>query len=234
MPANANGRSWRPAAVLWDMDGTLVDTEPAWMAAEHALAEAYGRTWSVEQALALVGSDLLAAGETIRVQLALPLSTGRIVEWLLDRVTESVEREVLWRPGARELLDDLRAHQVPCALVTMSYRRFAQAALRALPEGTFAAVVTGDEVDLGKPHPEPYLRAAHLLGVTIRDCIAIEDSEPGVASAEAAGCRVLVVPHHVAVPPAAQPSPNRRTVPSLVGLMTCDLSVMFGSLTAGR
>ena len=215
--------TWRPAAVLWDMDGTLVDTEPAWMDAEHALAAAYRSTWTHEQALGLVGSDLPTAGESIRTQMGLPLSAAQIVEWLLDRVTESVEREVLWRPGARELLRDLGAHQVPCGLVTMSYRRFAEAALRALPEGTFSAVVTGDEVDLGKPHPEPYLKAAELLGVPVRDCIAIEDSETGAVSAETAGCRVLVVPHHVDV----EPTPSRRVVLTLARLTTPDLAVLF-------
>jgi HAD superfamily hydrolase (TIGR01509 family) len=227
MHGDRNSATWRPAAVLWDMDGTLVDTEPAWMDAEHALAAAYSSTWTHEQAIGLVGSDLPTAGESIRNQMGLPLSAAQIVEWLLDKVTESVEREVLWRPGARELLRDLRAHLVPCGLVTMSYRRFAEAALRALPEGTFSAVVTGDEVNLGKPHPEPYLTAAELLGVAVRDCIAIEDSETGVVSAEAAGCRVLVVPNHVDV----EPTPSRRVVPSLAGLTMPDLAVLFDSWT---
>jgi HAD superfamily hydrolase (TIGR01509 family) len=227
MPADPVGAQWRPAAVLWDMDGTLVDTEPAWIAAELALAASYGSTWTVEQGLGLVGSELLAAGETIKAAMQLPLSTAEIIEWLLDRVTESVEREVCWRPGARELLTDLRAHDVPCALVTMSYRRFAQAALRALPEDTFAAVVTGDEVGLGKPHPQPYLTAAKLLGVRVGDCIAIEDSEPGASSAEAAGCRVLVVPHHVDI----DPTPYRRIVASLAGLTMSDLALLFDAPT---
>jgi len=227
MRADSVSASWRPAAVLWDMDGTLVDTEPAWIAAELALAETYGSAWTVEQGLGLVGSDLLAAGETIKAAMQLPLNTGEIIEWLLDRVTASVQREVCWRPGARELLTDLRAHDVPCALVTMSYRRFAQAALRALPVDTFAAVVTGDEVGCGKPHPEPFLTAAELLAVAVEECIAIEDSEPGVASAEAAGCRVLVVPHHVDI----DPTPHRRIVPSLAGLTLSDLAVLFDAPT---
>jgi HAD superfamily hydrolase (TIGR01509 family) len=227
MPADSAKVSWRPAAVLWDMDGTLVDTEPAWIEAELALAAAYGRAWTVEQGLGLVGSDLPTAGESIRVSMGLPLSADEIVEWLLDRVTESVEHKVLWRPGARELLTQLRAHGVPCGLVTMSYRRFARAALRALPPGTFAAVVTGDEVGLGKPHPQPYLTAAELLGVRVGDCIAIEDSEPGAASAEAAGCRVLVVPHHVDV----DPTPSRRIVATLAGLTMSDLALLFDAPT---
>jgi beta-phosphoglucomutase-like phosphatase (HAD superfamily) len=105
----------------------------------------------------------------------------------------------------------------------MSYRRFATAALGALPAGTFAAVVTGDEVGPGKPHPKPYITAAELLGVPVGECIAIEDSEPGVASAEAAGCRVLVVPHHVDI----DPTPYRRIVASLAGLTMSDLAFLF-------
>ena len=106
-----------------------------------------------------------------------------------------------WRPGAVELLASLQEHGVPCALVTMSYRRFVAPILAALPEGTFAHVVTGDAVLHGKPHPEPYLKAARALGVDPADCLAIEDSNTGARSAEAAGCTVLVVPNHVPVLP---------------------------------
>jgi HAD superfamily hydrolase (TIGR01509 family) len=188
-----------PAAVLWDMDGTLVDTEPYWIDAEYALAERYGGTWSREHALNLVGNDLIESGRYIREHMGIDLEPSLIVEELLDRVIASVERSVPWRPGAVELLASLQEHGVPCALVTMSYRRFAGPVLAALPEGTFAAVVTGDAVLRGKPHPEPYLKAARALGVDPADCLAIEDSNTGARSAEAAGCTVLVVPNHVPV-----------------------------------
>ncbi len=96
----------------------------------------------------------------------------------------------------------------------MSYAELAAAMTDALPAGTFAAVVTGDAVTLGKPHPEPYLRAAELLGVDSAECVAVEDSPPGVASAEAAGCRVLAVPLHVAIPAA----PGRSRVDGFEGV----------------
>ena len=189
-----------PAAVLWDMDGTLVDTEPYWIAAEHEIVEEHGGTWSDEFAHQLVGNDLLVSATFIKDNSAVPWEPERIVDELLARVISRVTEHVPWRPGARELLSALREQGVPSALVTMSWRSLADAVVGALPDGTFAAVVTGDEVSHGKPHPEPYRAAARLLGVSVEDCVAIEDSPTGVRSAVAAGVPTLAVPHVVAVP----------------------------------
>jgi HAD superfamily hydrolase (TIGR01509 family) len=188
-----------PAAVLWDMDGTLVETEPYWIESEYELVKEYGGTWSDQHALELVGNDLIESGRYIREHAGIDLEPSEIVELLLDKVVARIEHSVPWRPGAVELLADLRSHGVRCALVTMSYLRFVAPVLEALPEGTFEVVVTGDAVTRGKPHPEPYQTAAAVLGVDPSDTIAIEDSNTGVRSAEAAGCRVLVVPNHVPV-----------------------------------
>ena len=187
------------AAVLWDMDGTLVDTEPYWIATEYAMAEKYGGTWSQEHAMNLVGSALLESGDYIRVHMGIDRTPQQIVDELLDGVVALVEDDVPWRPGARELLTDLRSHGVPCALVTMSWQRFVEPILARLPAGTFATVVTGDRVEFAKPHPEPYLSAAAELGHPPDACIAIEDSNTGAKSAVAAGCTVLCVPHHVPI-----------------------------------
>ena len=188
-----------PAAVLWDMDGTLVDTEPYWIATEYALAEKYGGTWSDEHAMNLVGSALLASGDYIRVHMGIDRTPQQIVDELLDGVVARVEDEVPWRPGARELLTDLHREGVPCGLVTMSWQRFVDPILARLPEGAFATVVTGDRVEYGKPHPEPYLTAAAELGHDPGECLAIEDSNTGAKSAVAAGCTVLCVPNHVPI-----------------------------------
>ena len=188
-----------PAAVLWDMDGTLVDTEPYWIATEYALAEKYGGTWSQEHALNLVGKALLDSGDYIRVHMGIDRTPQEIVDELLDGVVARVEEDVPWRPGARELLTDLEEHGIPCALVTMSWQRFVAPILAQLPDRTFVTVVTGDRVEFGKPHPEPYLTAAAELGVDAEDCVAIEDSNTGAKSAVAAGCTVLCVPHHVPI-----------------------------------
>ncbi|WP_240640970.1 HAD family hydrolase [Nocardioides ferulae] len=203
-----------PAAVLWDMDGTLVDTEPYWIATEYELAERFGGVWSHEHAMNLVGNDLLSSGRYIREHMGIDLAPEVIVELLLDGVVARVEQEVPWRPGAVELLTGLGAAGVPCALVTMSYQRFVDPVLAALPDGVFDVVVTGDAVANGKPHPEPYLTAARLLGVDADQCLAIEDSDTGTRSAESAGCHVLVVPHHVPVPAA----PGRAFVETLAGV----------------
>jgi HAD superfamily hydrolase (TIGR01509 family) len=212
-----------PAAVLWDMDGTLVDTEPYWISAEHAIVEEAGGVWNDEYALQLVGNDLLVSAEFIRDHSPVTLTPLEIIDELLARVVVQVREHVPWRPGAVELLTALGEAGVPNALVTMSWRSLADSVLDALPAGTFAAVVTGDEVQHGKPHPEPYLAAARALGVGVADCIAIEDSPTGVRSAVAAGVRTLAVPHVVAVPVTA----GAVQVPSLRGLRPDDLTRLF-------
>lgn len=199
------------AAVLIDMDGTLVDTEPYWMAAEWALVDAHGGAWSDQHQENLVGNALIASAEYIREHGGVDLPPEQIVEVLLDHVVRQATEKMPWRPGARELLAELNAANVPTALVTMSYTRLAQTMVELLPGGTFTAVVTGDQVADGKPHPEAYLTAAARLGVDPSACVAIEDSPTGLASAEAAGCVVVAVPHHVPVDPA----PRRRFVDSL-------------------
>jgi HAD superfamily hydrolase (TIGR01509 family) len=220
-PTSASGRRV-PAAVLWDMDGTLVDTEPYWIASEFALAERHAAPWSREHALNLVGRDLLVAGRYIREHMGIDLTPEEIVDDLLDGVVERVRVRVPWRPGALEVLDMLRQAGVPCALVTMSYQRFVAPILEHLPPETFRAVVTGDVIRLGKPHPEPYLTAAAALGVHAADCVAIEDSITGVTSAETAGCRVLVVPNHVAV----AEGPRRVFRDTLTGLTLEELRAL--------
>ncbi|MGI8902018.1 MAG: HAD family hydrolase [Nocardioides sp.] len=213
-----------PAAVLWDMDGTLVDTEPYWIEAEYELVEEHGGSWSDEHALQLVGNDLLASGAYIREHAGIDVEPAQVVEELLDKVVTRVERAVPWRPGALELLADLRGCGVRCALVTMSYRRFVRPILERLPEDTFEIVVTGDAVSQGKPHPEAYLRAIDQLGVAPADTLAIEDSNTGVRSAVAAGCTVLVVPHHVPV----LEGPGRVLIDTLAGLDTESLFALPG------
>lgn len=216
-----------PAAVLWDMDGTLVDTEPYWIDTEYAMAEKYDATWSQEQALSLVGNDLLESGRVIKEAMRLAQSPAEVVEELLDGVVARVQEAVPWRPGAVELLADLRAAGVPCGLVTMSYERFVAPILQHLPPETFRVIVTGEKVGFGKPHPEPYLTAAAALGLDPGDCVAIEDSNTGAKSAEAAGCSVLVVPNHVPV----LDGPRRVFRDTLTGLGPVDLSAVHDEVS---
>ncbi len=183
-----------PAAVLWDMDGTLVNTEPYWISAETDLIHEYGGDWSHDEAMQLVGSGLWASARIIQAK-GVTLTEDEIIDRLTDRVLEQlVEFGIPWRPGARELLTELREAGVPTALVTMSISRMAHHVADRLGFVGFDAIVSGDDVVNSKPHPEPYLRGAELLGVAPEQCIAIEDSTPGIASAMAAGTVVVGVP----------------------------------------
>ena len=202
------------------MDGTLVNTEPYWIAAETELIESFGGSWSHEEALALVGSGLWRTAQIMQTK-GVTLTDVEIIDNLTDRVLEQlVEFGIPWRPGARELLIGLREARIPTALVTMSVGRMAHHVADRLGFVGFDAVVSGDDVTNSKPHPESYLRGAKLLGVDITHCLAIEDSPPGIASASAAGAVVIGVPFMVDIndSPADTfwPTLDGRTVPDLL------------------
>lgn len=195
-----------PEAALWDMDGTLVDTEPYWIEAEQELVAAHGGTWTHEDALGCVGQPLLTSAGLLAAA-GVPWEPEKIVDHLQERVVAQVRARTPWRPGALRLLADLAAAGVPCALVTMSYRDLADPVVAATPPGSFAAVVTGEQVTRGKPHPEPYLLGAERLGVDVTACVAIEDSHVGIASALASGAATLGV--EAVLPVAARPGLSR-------------------------
>jgi HAD superfamily hydrolase (TIGR01509 family) len=201
------------------MDGTLVDTEPYWFDVEFELVEEFGDSWSEADAKSLVGFDLLDSAHALRTRGGVELDPVEVVERMIDGVVRRVAERLPWRPGAAELLAECVAAGIPCAMVTMSWRRLADAVIASAPAGSFVASITGDEVRRGKPDPEPYLAAAAALGLDAADCVAIEDSPTGVASALAAGCATLGVPH--VVPIAA--APGLTLVDTLVGVSVADL-----------
>ncbi len=210
-----------PAAVLWDMDGTIVDSEPYWMAAEFELVGTYGGTWTMDDAVQLVGAGLNYSARILQSH-GVPLSEDEIIQRMTDRVLEQIAVEVPWRPGARELLTELTNLGVKTGLVTMSMRRMALAVADHL---SFDVVVAGDDVTHHKPHPEPYQLAAQRLGVSPSDCVAIEDSAPGIASAVAAGAVVVGVPLHVPV----EPEPTWDYWGGLEGRTASDLFATFAN-----
>ena len=223
----------RPAAVLWDMDGTIVDTEPLWMRAETELIESYGGTWSHEQGLQLVGLGLLDSA-SILIAAGVRMAPQEIVEHLSARVrAELAETTALpWRPGALELFAALREEGIPSAIVTMSFRPMALQVAAGIgaaldDEGAVALVVAGDDGVRHKPDPEPYTRAAELLGVAIADCVALEDSVGGVASAASSGAATIAIPFFVPIPE----SPAYTRWPTLAGRGVDDLA---GVLAAHR
>lgn len=191
--------STKPSAVLWDMDGTLVDTEPYWMEAETALVTSFGGTWSHDEAMQLVGKGLLDSAGILQAA-GVDMAAEAIVQHLTDEVAEMLRtRGVPFRPGARELLADLRDEGIPTALVTMSLRRMADRVVDLIDFKAFDEIVAGDEVTNPKPHPAPYLRAAELLDIDITDAVVIEDSHTGVAAGVASGAHTLGVPHMVSL-----------------------------------
>lgn len=185
-------------ALLWDLDGTLIDSEPYWMAAESELAADYGIPWGEAESLAMVGVDLWAGAEYFRER-GVTLSSDEIVHRMNDRVMEGIREHIPFRPGAFSLLQESIEAGLPNALVTMSITPMANAVAQALEaelgRPPFAAQITGDIVERGKPDPEPYLSGAAALGIPAEDCVVIEDSFPGVASGLAAGAVVIGVPH---------------------------------------
>jgi HAD superfamily hydrolase (TIGR01509 family) len=185
------------AAVLWDMDGTIVDSEPAWIAAQHRLVARWGGQWSEEDALALVGSTLEQTAVALR-RAGVDLDDGTMEEELEGDVAASLDAGIAWRPGALELLRSVDSAGLRQAIVTTSSRRLTSIVATALAEHVvLATVVTGDDVSRGKPDPEPYLLAARRLDVAIHECAAIEDSPTGLAAAVASGAAAVGVPHQV-------------------------------------
>jgi len=186
------------AGVLFDMDGTLIDSEKMWEVGLRELAANLGGSLSDAARAEMIGTSTAESMRILHDDLGL---IGRDVmesgDWLDTRVMELFADGLEWRPGARELVATVRAAGLPTALVTATRRALVDAALLTLGRHNFDVVVCGDEVERAKPDPMPYLLAATTLGVDPRACVAIEDSPTGVLSALAAGCIVVAVPHEV-------------------------------------
>lgn len=184
------------------MDGTLVDSERVWGAALAELAVHAGGTLSDSARIAMVGTSMGRSMQLFRDDLGQPDRPEEPdVRWLTERVRDLFAAGLVWRPGAMELLTAVRAAGIPTALVTSTGRSLVEVALTTLGPENFDVVICGDEVRSPKPDPEPYLTAAALLGVPISNCVAVEDSPSGVASALAAGARVLAVPAELELAP---------------------------------
>ncbi|PSK98090.1 HAD superfamily hydrolase (TIGR01509 family) [Murinocardiopsis flavida] len=201
-------------AVLFDMDGTLIESEGLWMQTEREVAAVLGGDWTeADQQINLGGSVTSVARymiETTGSDRALDSVVAMLETAFKGRLAGGAEI----RPGAAALLAEVAASQIPAALVTSTHRGVIGTAIARLGVHHFDLVVAGDEVAHNKPHPEPYLKAARLLGVDPARCAAIEDSPAGIASAQAAGCVTVAVPHMAPV----EPAPGRIVVESLTDI----------------
>jgi len=199
-------------AVLWDMDGTLVDSEKVWAEVQLELLAGLGADWTIDDCMSLIGSDLRDAVQVWMSRIPAGVITAdELAERMFSAVIEALRSEVTFQPGAVELLQALRKEEVPCALVSASYRLMIDAVLGHLPTDLFDVIVAGDEVTLGKPHPEPYLTGMAKLGVDPAGCVVIEDSVTGTEAGTAAGAYVVAVPQWITIPEA----PRRLVVDSL-------------------
>jgi HAD superfamily hydrolase (TIGR01509 family) len=213
------------AAVLFDMDGTLVETEQKWEEALFALAGRLGGTMSAAARQATVGTSMRTAMELLYADLGLARGEDDLrgdVAWVEDTVAGLLAEDVEWRPGARELLAEVRAAGVLHALVTTTPRRLARLVLPHLGD-RFDVTVCGDEVPALKPDPAPYLQAAAALGVDPADCVVVEDSAAGVGAGLAAGAAVLGVPSLQPL----EPAPGLVLRETLAGVGLADLAALL-------
>jgi HAD superfamily hydrolase (TIGR01509 family) len=217
-------------AVLFDMDGLLVDSEPLWTVAEIDLAGSLGGEFGPELKAAIVGTRLDVAVPRILEWYAVeptPEAVSDAMAFLLARMVGLFRERLPLMPGAIDLVDGVRALGVPTALVSSSYRVLVDAALDSLGRGRFDVTLAGDEVSDGKPSPVPYLEACRRLGVAVERCVIVEDAISGVTSGEAAGATVLAVPHVAPI----EATSRRPVVPSLVGI---DPTWLVGLVGVGR
>ncbi len=194
-------------AVLFDMDGTLIDSEPLWQRTEAKIVASFGKVWTEEDGETLTGNSLFDSA-SLMIQLKnLPLEPGTAVEMMVSNMHELYTLEgVPWIPGARELLSELASAQIPTALVSASYDILVRDVCASAPQGSLEVMVTGSEPNMRqKPSGDPYRLAARRLNVPIENCLVVEDSAPGLAAGQDAGARLaLVGPREVAEIPAAR------------------------------
>jgi HAD superfamily hydrolase (TIGR01509 family) len=222
LPRTAEGSALQ--AVFLDMDGTLVDSEGFWWDAEVEVFKDLGHVLDEAWRDVVVGGPMTrSAGFLIEVTGA-DIAVAELTVLLNEKFEERIGSGVPLMPGAARLLTELAAHEVPTALVSASHRRIIDQVLVSLGPENFGLSIAGDEVTRTKPHPDPYLLAASGLGVDPTRCVVVEDTATGVASAEAAGCRVVAVP---SVAPIAA-APGRTVVRSLEEV---DLVFLRGLLT---
>ncbi|MCK2214875.1 HAD family phosphatase [Actinomadura sp. ATCC 31491] len=206
---------------MFDLDGVLVDSEPVWEEVRRAFVAGHGGTWRPDTQSRLMG---MSTGEWAAYlhELGVRLEPDEIARGVVERMAARYRDEVPLMPGAVETVRKL-AGRLTLGLASSSPRRLIDVVLEAAGlEGCFAATVSTEEVERGKPAPDGYLEAARRMQVDPRGCVAVEDSSNGLRSAHAAGMRVIAVPH-----PRYPPAPDAlalawRVLPDL-GALTPDL-----------
>ncbi len=185
-------------AVLFDMDGTLVDTEPLWLTCETELTGRYGYKWSESDQAHCLGGPLDRVGKYMS-ELTNSMNPEFFTNTLIDLMAEKLHKGAPLMAGAQELIELFLSINLPLALVSASPRILVDAVLENLPAHEFEISISSDDVKNVKPHPEGYLRAAQKLGVPIENCLILEDSLTGVTAALESSACVVAVPHLVEI-----------------------------------
>lgn len=182
-------------AVLFDMDGTLIDSEPLWQRTEAKIVASFGKVWTAEDGEVLTGNSLFKSASIMIGRKKLPLAPLELVDKMVSNMHELyISQGVPWIPGARELLSELASAGIPTALVSASYEILVHDVCANAPKGSLEVMVTGSEPNMRqKPSGDPYRLAARRLNVPIENCLVVEDSAPGLAAGQDAGARLALV-----------------------------------------
>jgi HAD superfamily hydrolase (TIGR01509 family) len=184
-----------PAAVVFDLDGVLVDSEPVWNAAREQLVHERGGAWHDDATTDMMGMSSKEWSAYMHDRLGVPMGSAEINDDVVRRVAATYEERLPLLPHAVETVHELAARW-PLGLASSSNRPIIELVLESSELAPcFAAIVSSEEVERGKPAPDVYLAAADGLGVDPEDCVAVEDSTNGIKSAVAAGMRTIAVPN---------------------------------------
>jgi HAD superfamily hydrolase (TIGR01509 family) len=183
------------SAVVFDLDGVLIDSEQAWDAARRDVVAAHGGTWREDATRAMQGMSSTEWSAYLVEQLGVQLTPREANDAVVEAMLRGYERELPLLPGAREAVE--RVHRTAAlGLASSSNRELIDLVLERMGvAGLFAATVSSEEVARGKPAPDVYLEVARRMGVDPGTAVAVEDSENGIRSAHAAGMRVYAIPN---------------------------------------
>lgn len=210
-------------AVLWDMDGTLVETESLWKKSERSTMAHFGQEWSKADERDATGGPFERVAQVMADRAGVEIAE---INTILDSTIQDLFRNnpIELQPGVATLIVQMRDANLPLALVSNSYRALVDI-IHGRVDVEFELTIAGDEVPEPKPSPGPYLAAAAKLNVNIRNCVVIEDSEPGVASAIASGAAVIAIRDELDIPT----GPRIRVVQSLAELTLADLQILVAN-----
>ena len=211
------------SAILFDMDGTIIDSEPLWLQAEIQVMAELGCHWDEQDQINCLGGLMEMTEKYMQDRSGNVKPYGYFGQRLNEVMKLKFVKDLQLIPNALELITKSKEAGLKTALVTASGRELMNSAITRFPENSFDIAISRDDVVNSKPHPEPYLKAAEALGVAIEDCIAFEDSISGLHSAEASGAIAIGIPHLIQIPASGQ----RTLWPTLLGVTVSDLEKIY-------